>query len=273
MPSSRKFDYLAAFGKNPWVGSAAGISSLLSELAGSLRKSPYSASRAASLDTSGDFSARPDDPEVGGYMAHVLGGQRNLLDDYVRRTAGAGIKRGGLNVRGGPALDSALHHSAMSALATGYADRFREAMSYNKQQKAQLYSQYKDRLRNMQSLLALKQKYLSSEADWQNRLGNLMHGDWQREVESEQQAPLRQVELERALGQLRTERWKNAVEQQERRAEVEKKGALERAWKGYQAKANRPLGVSWTPGELMGVQRTMVELGLINPRGGGSKRR
>jgi hypothetical protein len=206
-------------------------------------------------------------------MAHVLGGQRNLLDDYVRRTAGAGIKRGGLNVRGGPAFDSALHHSALSALAGGYADRFREAMSHNKQQKAQLYSQHKDRLRNMQSLLALKQKYLSSEADWQSRLGNLMHGDWQREVESEKQAPLRQVELERALGQLRTERWRNALEQQERRAEVERKGALERSWKGYQAKADRPLGVTWTPGELMGVHRAMVELGLLRPLGSSGKRR
>ncbi len=115
------FDYRRAFGTNPFTRHINNLGSLVS-----------SASGPAARNRGRRTSPGRATGEVRDYMSNVLGGQRNQLDDYVRRTAGAGVKRGGMNVAGGPAMDSALHKNAMKTLASGYSDRFREAMDYNK---------------------------------------------------------------------------------------------------------------------------------------------
>ncbi len=85
------FDYHRAFGTNPFTRHINKLGSLV-----------RSASGPAARQSWETHIARPGDREVRDYMSNVLGGQRNQLDDYVRRTAGAGVKRGGMNVTGGP---------------------------------------------------------------------------------------------------------------------------------------------------------------------------
>jgi hypothetical protein len=256
------FDYWAAFGSNPWIEPTQQISGLLSELAKSLRGSALAGGGASSLGT---HVAAPTDPEVQSYMAHLLGGQRNMLADYVRRAAGAGIKRGGLNVRGGPALDSSLHHMAMQSLASGYEDRFQDAMNYNKYLKDALYSQYTDRMRNLEDLLGTQHRYLTSQADWRTRLGELQHGDWQSELDWSRQTPFRQLELERARLSLDQERWRNLMEQQDRAREIDTLTALENTWRQLKAKAESPYGTPWTAGDHLALERAMVQLGIWSP--------
>jgi hypothetical protein len=255
------FNYWAAFGSNPWIQPTQQISGLLSELAKSLQGS-WTGSTAGS---SGTFTASPTDPEVQSYMEHLLGGQRNTLADYVRQAAAAGIQRGGMNVRGGPALDSSLHHMAMQNLASGYTDRFQEAMNYNKYLKDVLYSQYSDRMRSLQDLLGTQHRYLTSQADWRTRLGELQHGDWQSELDWSRQSPFRELELERARLALDQDRWRNLVEQQDRAREIDSMTALENAWNQLKAKAETPYGTSWTAGDHLALERAMVELGIWSP--------
>ena len=202
-----EFDYEKAYGKNPFLGASDDISSLVRQLRGSV---------GSSYVKGGTHVARPDDPEVLGYMEHVLGGQRKTLDDYVRQAAGAGIKRGGMNVVGGPSLDSAIHHGAMGTLARGYSDRFREAMDYNKYVQGTRYSQYQDNVRNLQNMLGLQHRFLTSRADWQNRFGDVQHGDYRGDVDWNRQEPLRNIELERMKDQLAMEKWRNQIEREDR---------------------------------------------------------
>jgi hypothetical protein len=64
------------------------------------------------------------------FMGQVMSGQRNQMDEYVRRAANAGVTRGGQNVQGGPSYASAANQQAMSNLASGYEGRFNQAMEY-----------------------------------------------------------------------------------------------------------------------------------------------
>ncbi len=244
------FDYQGAFGSNPWSDAVRKLSALVGS---------QTSSQGRSWETQ---VARPQDKAVQDYMEQILGGQRSMLDDYVRRAAGAGITRGGLNVRGGPALDSALHQTAMGTLAKGYADRFREAMNYNKYVRGTLYDQYSDSIRNLQNLLSLQHRYLSSEADWQSRLASLMHGDWRQELEWQRQEPFRQSELDRIKRQAEMERWRNTGERQDRFAALNRQAQLEQSWRALTARYQER---SVTPGELLEAERTLVGLGVWNP--------
>jgi hypothetical protein len=91
-------------------------------------------------------AASVSDPEVKQYMDNALSGERNLLDSYVKRSASAGIKRGGFGVAGGVPLDTALRKQEMETLAGGYSGRLRDALNYTKQLKADRYQEYRDRL-------------------------------------------------------------------------------------------------------------------------------
>jgi len=266
LSSGGGFDYQSAFGPNPWAGATGLITSLLSQMRGGFAGPANTGTRRSGRRSFGEWGssvARPNDRAVRDYMSHVLGGQRNQLDDYVRRAAGAGIKRSGLNVRGGPALDSSLHHMAMSNLARGYGDRFREGMNYNKYVKGTMYSQQSDRLKNLQNLMGLQHQYLSSQADWRNRLANLIHGDWRDDLQYNRQAPFRQQQLERARRQMELERRKWMQQEVDRNRSREKQSDLEGAWQRLKAKSSG-LG-AWTPGDLWELERTMVGLGIRSP--------
>ncbi len=116
-----------------------------------------------------------------------------MVDEYVRRAASAGIKRGGANVVGGAPLESSLHHEALSTLARDYTNRFGEAMNYGKYVKSAQYDQLGDSVKNLENLLGLQQSYLSSQANWQNRVGSAMQGDWRGDVDWDRQAPDRRL--------------------------------------------------------------------------------
>lgn len=246
------FDYQTAFGGNPWTDAARKIAKLVAD---------RSSSQGISWQTQ---IARPEDKAVQDYMGHILGGQRSMLDDYVRRAAGAGITRGGLNVRGGPAFDSALHQTAMGALAKGYADRFREAMNYNKYARATAYEQYKDSISNLQNLLSLQHRYLSSEADWQSRVGNLMHDDWRQNLEWERQQPFRQMELDRMKRQAEVERWRNAYERMDRVTARTKQAEQDQRWRNLMSRSS-DFGRPWSPAEVLEAERALVEMGTWKP--------
>lgn len=81
---------------NPFLGPTRQIGQLVARLS-TLQKRPasdQSSGASGGLSDWGTHVARPADPEVRDYMSNVLGGQRNTLDDYVRRAAGASIRRG-----------------------------------------------------------------------------------------------------------------------------------------------------------------------------------
>jgi hypothetical protein len=111
------------------------------------------------------FVARPDDPDVKKYLDNDLGQQRTLLDEYVRRAASAGVKRGGMNVAGSPALDSTLRGDSMRTLAAGTSQAFRNAMDYGKYQAATRYKQFQDRLNNLRQMAEDRRKDLQALLD------------------------------------------------------------------------------------------------------------
>jgi hypothetical protein len=129
-----------------------------------------------------DYVARPDDPEVRDYMSNIIGGQRKLMDEYVKRAANSGTRRGGMNAAGGPALDSALHHDAMKNLASDYANRFSEGMNYGRYAKGAQYGQERDRMNNLQNLFGIQRGYLTARQNRQDRIAELQRQDWLTEL-------------------------------------------------------------------------------------------
>lgn len=220
------FDYESAFGSNPWEEPTRRISSLVSGLMGSVGGFGGSSASGGSAGFTTSFAAGPDDPEVHDYMSHVLGGQQAQLGEYVRRAAGAGIKRGGMNVVGGPALDSALHHTAMKTLAGGYADRFREAMNYNRGLKSEQYRYYTDSMDRLQSMLSTQHRYLSSQADWSTRMGTLKHGDYTRELDWQRDTPFRELKLEGLKRDAEMEQLRNKWTREDRTWEENRRSTL-----------------------------------------------
>jgi len=175
-----------------------------------------------------------------------------------------------MNVVGGPALDSSLHHMAMDTLAKGYSNRFQEAMNYNKYLKGALYSQYQDSMQNLQNMLGMQHRYLSSQSDWQNQLANVMHGDWKGDVDWTRQEPKRDLELSRLKDQVDMDRWKNTMERENRtRAEYEKL-EQENQWgnlaqKYGQAYTVGKFGAGWTWEDDLQAERLGVGMGYLKP--------
>jgi hypothetical protein len=129
-----------------------------------------------------DYVARPDDPEVRDYMSNILGGQRKLMDEYVKRAANSGMRRGGMNAAGGPAFDSALHHGAMKNLASDYSNRFSEGMNYGRYAKGTKYGQERDRQQELQNLFGIQRGYLTARQNRQDRIAELQRQDWLTEL-------------------------------------------------------------------------------------------
>lgn len=74
----------------------------------------------------------PNDPNIPAWMANLEGGQKNLLDDATKRFASAGVasSRGGMGVAGGVAPEAGARADAMKQLASGYADRYGQAVDW-----------------------------------------------------------------------------------------------------------------------------------------------
>jgi hypothetical protein len=256
------FDYRRAFGTNPFSAHVGKLNSLVN------RSSGLGSQR--SWDT---HIARPGDKEVRDYMGNVLGGQRNQLDDYVRRTASSGIKRGGMNVAGGPALESALHQNAMKTLASGYSDRFREAMDYNKYVKGTGYQMTRDSASDVQNLLNIQQRYVQGAADWQSRLGEAMRADWHGDVDWNRTEPVRNMQLEQsrlALDDMRRQSemqsWKNRVERDERDRVFQDRNL----WKQVMSKAGLAsrmgsTAAGWTTQDQTLADYLGVRMGYLQP--------
>lgn len=161
---STTFDYSGAFGKDLFKEPSEQISSTIQTL--------------SKRGNQSDYVARPNDTEVSDYMANILGGQRELMDEYVNRAATAGVRRGGTNAVGGPAANSSLHHAAMKSLASDYSNRFSEAMNYNRYVKGTQYGQERDRMKDLQNLFGIQHSYLTSRQNRQDKIAASKHQDW-----------------------------------------------------------------------------------------------
>lgn len=76
--------------------------------------------------------AAPDDPAVGGYMNNLRGGRYNMLNDYSKSMANAGVSagRGGFGVSGGSPIDSRARLEAMQTGARQYGDDYSKSMDW-----------------------------------------------------------------------------------------------------------------------------------------------
>lgn len=164
------------YGANPYMGFVDSMDDWLDE-AGNPFTTGYDPSNKSG--NWGTHIARVTDPEVQEYMSHLMGGQQKSLQDYVSRAAGAGIKRGGMNVAGGPALESSLQSQAMNTLAGGYSDRFKSAMDYNKYYQGELQSaanKYRD---DLIKGLGMQLQGLNAYGGWNERMGDRRQGEYQ----------------------------------------------------------------------------------------------
>lgn len=175
----QQVDYEKLYGTNPFSGKKKEIEDLISLLREKMaQKQP-------------DPFAGIDDPEVQNYMSSTLGSQRKLLYDYVKAAAGAGVKRGGFSVMGGPRLDSSLNYSALQSLAKDYANRLKAAMSYGADMADAKNRQHDNDMLELHKLLGLQKGYLTEEADWKEKLAQAMRQDlqkqsqWMREDQAE----------------------------------------------------------------------------------------
>ncbi len=267
--SAPRFAGSAAYGSNPYTDASRKIWELINRVTGGLRQTGSvgaTGSTGASYGSLEPHVARPGDAEVGDYMSNVMAGQRNTLDEYVRRASGAGIGRDGRATAGSLPLGSALYDKAMKTLAGGYSDRFREAMDYNKYAKATRYRQSTDSLRNLQELLGMQHKYLSSQADWEGQLADRLAG----ERRSEQQVNLTQAERQLALDRLREmmemERWRNYMEKQDRILGQKGRDDLEVKFRQLAEKMGmNQFDTGLPPGEQLWAERLGVDLGYLKP--------
>jgi hypothetical protein len=163
-PNKNFWNTFAGQNKNPFSGFQNKLEGMMGSMGNPYENNPWKQSDGSY--SFGTHVARPGDPEVQDYMQHTLSGQRNALQDYVKQAAGAGIKRGGMNVAGGPGLDASLHSQAMNSLAGGYANRFREAMDYNKYAKGQASQDYMNYLGAYNNLLGQYRGAMGDAAGW-----------------------------------------------------------------------------------------------------------
>jgi hypothetical protein len=132
--------------------------------------------------------------QLNAVMSQLLAGQKNQLEDYVRRAALTGVQRGGFNVRGVPNYAAGLQREAINALAAGYENRNKIALDYlkamNDSQMA-MWSKAQEALANQMGLttqgLGLQQK------ETQN-LRELAEAQKQREWQSGENTQQRELQ-------------------------------------------------------------------------------
>ncbi len=255
---------------NPFLEPTRQIAELVARLSApqSRRASDQTPGSGSGLADWGTHVARPADPEVRDYMSNGLGGQRNTLDDYVRRAAGASIRRGGRNTAGSLPLDSALYQQAIESLAKGYGDRFRDAMTYNRYVKGTESSQFSDNMRNLQNLLSLQQRYLSSSADWQQKMGSPQRIS--ATPDDSQDRALKELTLERLRRQMEAERQQNVAAKEDRQRALDDKLATETKWTQLMQKAGLAsrvgnFGAGWTTEDAALADLLGVKMGAQSP--------
>jgi hypothetical protein len=216
------FDYNKAYGKNPFADYTGQLKDLVGSLIDPI-KSLFGAGGdgSSSFFGGGTHVARPDDPEVAQYMSHIMGGQRNTLDDLMKRAAATGINRRGQNVRGGPGYESGMYQDAMRTLAGGYQNRFESAMDYNKYLQGTLADLESQRFSDAMRLLDMQRAGLRDYGDWQSQMGDRMRGDYQSDIGYMRGAPMRQLQ-----------------EEQARRQDLQSRQMWERQQQEYQNKRN-----------------------------------
>jgi len=153
----------------------------------------------------------------------------------------------------------------MQTLAGGYGDRFRQAMDYGKYVKGASYSQYRESLADLQNLLGTQHRYLSSQADWNDRLAALKHGDWQRDSEWERESPFRQLKLQQGQQQLRMSQWRDMNEREAHLRSLEEKNQLQRDWQRTIGLSAASVALPSAAGNLLRAERAMVGLGVWQP--------
>ncbi len=242
--SSSKFNYSGEFGNDLLEEPSRQIAGTIQSLSNS-RNQP-------------DYVARPDDPEVRDYMSNILGGQRKLMDEYVKRAANSGMRRGGMNAVGGPALDSALHHDAMKSLASDYSNRFSEGMNYGRYAKGTRYGQERDRQQELQNLFGIQRGYLTARQNRQDRIAELQRQDWLTELayartKAEQAAPPPKPIVIR----------ERADSQDQARLEQFRAG-FEREWKNLLHKRDVDPH-HWTFGDQEQFEYLGIQLGYMTP--------
>ncbi len=219
-------DYNSLFGSNPFSAGKSEIETLITRLRDKLaQSSPLSST---GLD---------DDSIVRDYMDHSLGAQRKLLDDYVKAAAGAGIKRGGFGIMGGPRTDSALAYSAIQNLAKDYSTRLKQALEHAGQVRDSQRKQYQDDMLNLQKLLNVKKGYLSEEADWKEKLAEAIRSDWEKQVEWRRQDEAAKSQAEADRAKYGTERMKAEAELNRLRQEMSQKLKDQADWNRLMKKA------------------------------------
>ncbi len=142
-----------------------------------------------------------------------------------------------MNTAGSAPLDSALYKQALEGLTKGYGDRFSDAMNYNKYVKGTESSQFSDNMRNLQNLLSLQQRYLSSAADWGQKMGS--PPPVSPNPDDSQDRALKDLTLERQRRQMEMETWQNAAAKEDRRRALEEKLTSESKWTQLMQKAGR----------------------------------
>ncbi len=170
-------------------------------------------------------------------------------------------------------MDSALHQNAMKTLASGYSDRFREAMDYNKYVKGTAYQMSRDSAGDLQNFLNIQQRYVQGSADWQSRLGEAKRADWRGDVDWNRTEPMRQMQLEQSrLGldamrkQSEMQSWKNRVERQEQDRLVQDRNR----WKQVLTKAGLAsragsTTAGWTSEDEALADYLGVRIGYVQP--------
>jgi hypothetical protein len=256
------FNYGQAYGSNPFTGFAQRVRNQINTLGSPASGTGFSAG--SSFSSTG--RPRSSDPEVKDYMANVLGGQRNSLDDYVRRAAGAGIRRGGMNVAGGPALDSTLHQEATRTLASGYGDRFRDAMAHGREVRNAEYAQQAESTKNLMGLLDMEQRALAGEADWKTSLGDRMREDWNAGQQRDRRDPQQELALENMRRQMEQRRYRDMWERNDRQRATDQMVAREASWRAMLNRADLSFpGFSWKSSDTAMNDRLGVEMGYLQP--------
>lgn len=182
-PGQTGFDF-SQYGENPYTNWNTQMGNWLGEVGNPFKLMAPTQDAQGQWSFGGMHVARPGDPEVQDYMGHIMGGQRQSLQDAVSRMAGAGINRNarGMGLAGTPSAESAMTGQAMQTLAGGYSDRFKQAMDYNKYAKdyeTNLMNQYQ---KNLMQGLGLQLQGLGKGGDWQTGLADRMREAYNADI-------------------------------------------------------------------------------------------
>jgi hypothetical protein len=141
-------------------------------------------------------------------------------------------------------------------------------MDYNKYVKGTESSQFSDNMRNLQNLLGMQQRYLSSSADWQQKMASLQRVP--ATPDDSQDRALKELSLERMRRQMETERWQSVAAKEDRQRALEDKLAAEANWTQLMQKAGRVsqigrFAAGWTTQDDALADLLGVKMGTQSP--------